>query len=163
MCMWRGNVLTMFPGLNGKNSTEPNLWKTVKTRVLGSDQKHRKTFLQSRIQRQTQKHSKTRVFGGLTKNTEKKIIFSFYHCLHRAWEVVEGEPNESISLCATRATRGGQILLFLGEALVYIEHYSVGHYPNTALFNPPPKYDLPLSGEWPKLFRKIIYINSVGH
>ena len=30
--------------------------------------------------------------------------------------------------------------------------YSVGHYPNTALFNNPPKNSL--AGEWPKLFRE---------
>ena len=31
----------------------------------------------------------------------------------------------------------------------------MGHYPNTALFNPPPKkIFFPLAGEWPKLFRE---------
>ena len=32
----------------------------------------------------------------------------------------------------------------------------MGHYPNTALFNNPPK-KIPGAGEWPKLFREINY------
>ena len=42
--------------------------KHSKTRVLGSDQKHWKAFLPSRIQRLTQKHSKTRVCGSDQKH-----------------------------------------------------------------------------------------------
>ena len=34
--------------------------------------------------------------------------------------------------------------------------YSVGHYPNTALFNPPPIFPL-LAGELPKLFKENNY------
>ena len=90
-CASPGSGDTRCAGLDGKNSTEPQK-KHSKTRVLGSDQKHQKTFVPSRIQRLTQKHSKTRVCGsdqkhvlvGLTKNTETHL----YHLGVRVRHVV---------------------------------------------------------------------------
>ena len=39
------------------------------------------------------------------------------------------------------------------SGLVVSSGYSVGHYSNTALFNPPPQ-KITLAGEWPKLLRE---------
>ena len=48
------------------------------------------------------------------------------------------------------------------QLTVYAFQYSVGHYPNTALFNPPKKKIRKKSGagEWPKLFREINVSNN---
>ena len=64
--------------------------------------------------------------------------------------------NASTDICLADEVITDSILAILGHSphkLLSSLENSVGHYPNTALFNPPPKKTL--SGEWPKLFREI--------
>ena len=65
-------------------------------------------------------------------------------------------PQQVYGLCKSRLTlyhtHTLQYFLLNIYNMITSDHYSVGHYPNTALFNNPKKNSL--AGEWPKLFRE---------